>query len=862
LNRFAAEAKAEMEPVSADVRLGWINHDLLVRVKGLSPTQHIEVTLSGNQDDILAEAQLIKAYGGMTQHTLGPIPEPGQRRAIRVVLKDTADGSSRAWAPVREGDLTRPATLWVTASLRDSPAFEIDETDEMWTLRAAEGTSLSVRHRRPALPSSGKGIGQPWHTQAQANTPFQAPPITGWFDLNVVDKDGKHGQSALYWQAPSGEKLSQLGLHPAPKRLAEVDKDPFELSDTSTICAEEDAHRPAAEWLSAELNRLTGHSPDLSCKGPPSIRFIQPDTPFENPEGFEVNARKKQLTIRSTGRRASFYGAMTAADLIGFDNSAKAVDIEDWPRIKQRVLFHEVNPHNGPMVSPDQVQSFIEKVVARGRFNMLVLEMKSGLKYASHPELSRRDAWTSEQLQSVLNTARHFGIEVIPALNSPAHSQWIGKAHPQLLEDETATLLCTQNPETRKLISDLYSELWALYDQPRFIHIGHDEIGWRTRHKHETQRCVRCQGTPRWQLLTEDLLWHHKTLKELGAKPMLWSDMLVKGWHGKQGGMFRASNRIDPALRPDFVVMSWGRTGDTIGELVPKGYTVIRGNTGYADWKRPGLNDIADGVAGEALALFNPIPWSSFEGTAGNTRLYHHWSNAILAGATAWEPKIETTPIDTALLHVAHLPPYLPGYRAWPKPNKLGRFRIRTEPRVDQPLKVPEVFDIGSMRYSSGVLFQVDTSESKSFLFSKYVYGISLVQAVSYGPTSQTVLSQAHHKTKHQMGVTVAKLRVTYKDGDTLNFPMVLGLNTTRADAPVRGSLLFDSSGTVRMPNGTTAEYDGNVPERSLYRSDWINPRPEAQLATIEFEATHPDVTWTVAGIGYALTPAKDEEDD
>ena len=257
---------------------------------------------------------------------------------------------------------------------------------------------------------------------------------------------------------------------------------------------------------------------------------------------------------------------MAAADLIGFDNSAEAVDIEDWPQIEQRVLFHEVHAHNGPMVSPEQVQAFIETVVARGRFNMLILELKSGLQYTSHPELARKDAWTPAQLKTVLNTARHFGIEVIPALNTPAHSRWLGRAHPELIEDETANLLCTQNPKTRELISDLYQELWMLYDQPKYIHIGHDEIGWRTHRKHETQRCVRCQGTPRWQLLTEDLLWHHKTLADLGVKPMLWSDMLVKGWHGKQGGMFRASNRIEPSLRPDFVVMSWGRTGDSIGE--------------------------------------------------------------------------------------------------------------------------------------------------------------------------------------------------------------------------------------------------------------------------------------------------------
>ena len=53
-------------------------------------------------------------------------------------------------------------------------------------------------------------------------------------------------------------------------------------------------------------------------------------------------------------------------------------------------------------------------------------------------------------------------------------------------------------------------------------------------------------------------------------------------------------------------MISWGRVGDSIGTLVPKGYSVIRGNTGYANWKREGLASMALGVKGEALAIFNP----------------------------------------------------------------------------------------------------------------------------------------------------------------------------------------------------------------------------------------------------------------
>ena len=52
------------------------------------------------------------------------------------------------------------------------------------------------------------------------------------------------------------------------------------------------------------------------------------------------------------------------------------------------------------------------------------------------------------------------------------------------------------------------------------------------------------RGTPRWQILTEDLAWQHGVLADLGAKPMLWSDMLIREWHGKHGAMYRAADRI------------------------------------------------------------------------------------------------------------------------------------------------------------------------------------------------------------------------------------------------------------------------------------------------------------------------------
>jgi hypothetical protein len=866
LLRFAAEPQADIDPEFADVRLAWQGTALLVRARGLSDTQHIEVVVSQSDVDDLAAAQLIILKNEIVRHPLSPAPQPGQKRAIRLNLRDSADGTTRTWSPVSDGNLTRAATVWFTEDQKPSLEITVDAGDEGWTVDAPKNTQLVISHRRAVLPRGGRGISPPWSMHTKPGVSFEAPPHTGWYDIRATQGEGRtarHGTAALYWQANAGERLQSVGIHPAPKSVIHGAGEPFVLTDTSTICADDPSLRPAAEWLKTELKRLTGLEVSLSCGDAPSIRLSTPASAHAHPDGYTISARKEGIQLHATGRAAALYAAIATADLVGFDNAAPPVDIDDWPTVSTRVLYHEVSPLSGPMVSPEQTLAFIDKVVARARINVLILEMKGGYQSTAHPELSRaKGAWSQAALKRVIARARSYGMEVIPALNTPAHTRWITTAHPELMEEDTALLLCTRNPETRVLIESMYRELIDIFDHPRFVHIGHDEINWRTHRKHESQRCIRCQGTPRWQLLTEDLLWHHKTLANMGAKPMMWSDMLVAGWNGKEGGIHRVTNRIPESIRPDFTVMSWGRVGDTVGNLVPKGYPVIRGNTGYADWKREGLADIAQGLAGEALALFNPTPWSSFEGMAGDTRLYHHWSNVILAGATAWEPRIEYTAIDTALFSLLDLPAYQPGFKAWPKGAKLKSFLNKTEPAVAHDLALGRHIEIGEMRYSPAVFFKLKPGESETYTSRRKLHGLSIVQAVSYSSSAQPRLSKDHLKSPHQGGVTVGEISITYADKTTTVLPMVLGMNTNRMNAPIRGALLFDGAGMMRVSSQALAAIGVSAPQQALYRLDWHNPRPDQPVSTITLSAVHDDLTIWVAGLAMAINTTSPQADD
>jgi hypothetical protein len=850
LRRFATVSGIALEPADVDVRLATQDGHLLVRARGLRDDQAIELVLFAPGSKDLGTAQLIRARKGVSRHPLSNRQDKLLGRAATIQLWDESDAVMRKWAPVGSGELSRPATLWFSTKTDKAPEFTVDSEDAKWVVSAPPKAKITVTHRRALLPQGGRGVGDPWVRSGQSNQRFAAPPHTGWYDIEVQAGE-LLSTGAVYWTAPGSPMLSNLGIHPAPQTVEHVADQVFVLSDNVKICDETGALGIATEWLGAELTRLTGVQTTLSCdESPePSIRLVLDKQKL--PQAYAIESRETGITLTASGRRGAFYGAVAVADLIGLDGTAEPANIADRPRVLERLLYQEVSPQQGPMVRPEQVIAFIERVVARARFTTLVLELKGGIRTKSHPELARRDAWSMEDLDRVIQAAKRFDIEVIPAINAPGHANWITAAHPELSEENTPTLLCTRHPGTRALLTDLYTELHEAFGSPRFIHIGHDEIRWRTRWKHQVQRCPRCDGTPRWALLSEDLTWAHETVTRLGAKPMMWSDMLVKGWHGSWAGMYRAADELKEDIRADFHLISWGRTGDSVGTLVPKNYPVIRGNTGYADWKRVGLQDITRGIAGEALALFNASPWSSFQGGAGPTRDYHHWSNVILAGATAWKPEIEATPIDATLEILSSHPAYRPGYRAWPEGTSFHPATVRPDSSDTNDINLPLAIGVDSDSFPSRFMFTLNAGQSETFKMSgRRLAGVSLLQAVRYDPSLQNTLTLKDNKARPNGGIIVGSITTEFVDGSKEVAPLRLGMHTERMDRAGRGRLLFETAGQARLTSNSVGEFAPDAGDRTLYRFNWHNPQPSQPVHSLTLKAEQPGVEWIVAGMG------------
>jgi hypothetical protein len=348
-------------------------------------------------------------------------------------------------------------------------------------------------------------------------------------------------------------------------------------------------------------------------------------------------------------------------------------------------------------------------------------------------------------------------------------------------------------------------------------------------------------------LIEEDLLWNHSVLKSKGVRPMVWSDMLVQGWHGDWDGIYRTSQRIPENIRPDFVIMSWGRNGDTVGTLVPMGYSVVRGSTGHADWKREGLAPVAQGIAGEAMALFYATPWSSFGGGSGPTNLHHHWSQVVLFGATAWRPDIADTPIYANLRQLRNHPAYLPGLQQWSPTTQFSSLRMGGTINDKHDIKLPDSGTVNGVQFSLRSILSVTTDQPITLPASGVMSGVSILQGVQYDRTKEALLIKAHHKTPRMSGLMVGEITATYEDGTTNTMPVVLGQSTERVDRPVPATILWKAGGTLSLPSQAAAPLDPQAENRSLYRIDWHNPHPEKPVTHVKLHATHSEITWMIA---------------
>ena len=215
----------------------------------------------------------------------------------------------------------------------------------------------------------------------------------------------------------------------------------------------------------------------------------------------------------------------------------------------------------------DMFEEFVEKKLAPGGCNLIIMLIRYRYQFKSHPECaSPNSPLNEEQVKRVIAICRKHNIRLIPKMNLMGHQSektadsldGLLKGHPEF--DETPDLdevfycrsLCPSHPDIKPVVFDLMDEMVDVFESDG-IHIGMDEV-------FDIGKCDRCKDTPTYKLFAGwvNALADHN--KSRGIQTYMWGDRLLNGLETGYGAWEASGNFTEPAIdmiRKDILICDW-----------------------------------------------------------------------------------------------------------------------------------------------------------------------------------------------------------------------------------------------------------------------------------------------------------------
>lgn len=232
-----------------------------------------------------------------------------------------------------------------------------------------------------------------------------------------------------------------------------------------------------ATELAQELSTFTGNTISATTQHTDSsditlnLDTAQADT-LGN-EGFTLSIGEQGVTISAATEIGVFYGTRALSQMLRQTTTLPAGSVTSKPKYRERgatLCACQIN------MSTDWIDRFLEQM-ADLRLNYLLLEMK--LKSSSYPKTATWSYYTPEDVAAFVKKAKHYGIDVIPEINSPGHMNIWLEHYPeyQLVRNDgtrKADQLDITNPEAVAFYKKIIDEYDDAFDT-NYWHMGADE---------------------------------------------------------------------------------------------------------------------------------------------------------------------------------------------------------------------------------------------------------------------------------------------------------------------------------------------------------------------------------------------------
>jgi hexosaminidase len=383
-----------------------------------------------------------------------------------------------------------------------------------------------------------------------------------------------------------GGNPNQIALIPKPKSIT-IEKTTLQLEKVFRIFDSSSSGSDYAQFLN--MGRLKGL--DYKCINSSDNKseiIIKKQGGTEIKERYTLRIGLSGIEINASDRSGVLYAIETLKQILIQTWNGKNFDIpcmiiQDEPAFGYRGFMLDASRHFQPVATVKHVLDYMLSM----KLNIFHWHLSDDegwrVQSLKHPELNSCGSfmndsnkletngfYTLEEIGDIIKYATDRNIKIIPEFDIPGHSLAVLSAFPKLKcpYKPDSNAFCAGNPETYKIIEDIFGELIDVF-KPEYIHIGGDE-----RQKDLWNKCDLCIAKMKTVGVTNENDLQNKMLIEIsdfihakGVKTIAWAENI-------EGGMAKGQ-----------IIQSW-RLRDEAFKSIKKGHYVINSDNAetYLDY--------------------------------------------------------------------------------------------------------------------------------------------------------------------------------------------------------------------------------------------------------------------------------------
>jgi hexosaminidase len=407
----------------------------------------------------------------------------------------------------------------------------------------------------------------------------------------------------------------QLALIPKPGSV-QIEKGTLKLEQIFRIFDSSSSGHDYAQFM----NTGCLHGIDYKCINSSDERseiIIRKSGAPEKRESYTLRIHLKGIEINAPDYAGALYAIETLDQILvqtwnGKEFIIPCMVIKDEPAFAFRGFMLDASRHFQPVATVKHVLDYMLSM----KLNIFHWHLSDDegwrVQSLKHPELNifgsfmndsnklqTNGFYTLEEIHDITTYAAVRNIEIIPEFDIPGHSLAVLSAFPQLKcpYKPGSNAFCAGNPETYKIIKDIFGELIDVF-KPRYVHIGGDE-----RQKDLWNKCDLCLAKMKAVGVTNENDLQNKMLIEI-------SDFI----HNKGVKTISWAENIEGGIADGQIIQSW-RLKDESYKAIKKGHYVINSDNAETYLDYPENAEDAKSKPSWMIILpvekvynFNPVP--------------------------------------------------------------------------------------------------------------------------------------------------------------------------------------------------------------------------------------------------------------